>query len=288
MEAVSRKTVAALAAVVLALVAAAAPSIGQTPPRRVMSINQCSDQLLLSLLPPERISSITWLSRTSKNSYLAVEAARVPVNFGTAEEVLAQRPDLVIAGLYSTIAARLILKRTGIRLIELPPAENFDEIRESTRFIAREVGAVERGEELIRRMDETLAELRRTAPPRPFIVAGWNSPGSVPGKGSLFDSILTAAGGVNIAASWSGPGYGTFDVEQILALRPDILAYGDASIETPGLRSSQARHPAIQRFYANRQIVYPSSLYACGVPQSADAAVALRREMFKLMANEAP
>jgi iron complex transport system substrate-binding protein len=255
------------------------------PPRRVMSLNQCADQLLLSLLPPERITSVTYLARQQVSSYHAAAASRVPVNYGLAEEVLAQRPDLVIAGLYSNFAIRPVLKRTGIPLIELPPADNFEQIRETTRMVARAVGAEPEGEALLARMDATLAELAATAPARRITVAGWTDAGTVPGRATLFDAILTAAGGVNIAASWTGGASGTFDIEQLLAARPDILAFGDSSIATPNLRAEQARHPALHRFYANRQIVYPSSLYSCGVPESAEAAVHLRREMLKIAGN---
>jgi iron complex transport system substrate-binding protein len=252
------------------------------PPQRVMSLNQCSDQLLLSLLPLERITSVTYLARQLTNSYYAAAASRVRINYGLAEEVLAQKPDLVIVGLYSNFALRPILKRTEIPLIELPPANNFEQIRETTRMVARAVGAVAEGEALLGKMDATLAQLAATAPARPVLVAGWSDAGTVPGKATLFDAILTAAGGVNVAAAWTGETSGTFDVEQILEARPEILAFGDWTIATPGLRAEQLRHSALQRFYAGRQIVYPSSLFLCGVPQSADAAVLLRRAMLTI------
>jgi len=33
-------------------------------PQRVMSLNLCADQLLLALLPEQRIVSLSWLSQT--------------------------------------------------------------------------------------------------------------------------------------------------------------------------------------------------------------------------------
>ena len=46
-------------------------------PLRVMSLNQCADQIVLALLPPERITSVTWLNRDPLTSRMVAEAERV-------------------------------------------------------------------------------------------------------------------------------------------------------------------------------------------------------------------
>jgi iron complex transport system substrate-binding protein len=81
----------------LALTIASAASAGEAKARRVMSLNLCADQLVLMLVPPSRIASVSFLSRASEKPLLTAEAAGVKVNYGTLEEVLAQKPDLVIA-----------------------------------------------------------------------------------------------------------------------------------------------------------------------------------------------
>ena len=250
-----------------------------------MSLSLCTDALVLSLLPPERIASVTYLSGSSSNSALADLARKVGVNYGTAEEVLAQKPDLVIAGIYTTAAPRMLLKRIGASLIELPPAEDFGQIRAVTRELGAAVGETARSEALIAHMDATLAQLARSRPTRRITVVGWDGGGSVPGKDTLFDAILTAAGGVNIAADMHGARAGSFDLEQLLAVHPDVLAYGDANADKPALRTIAAQHPVLRRLYAGRRVVYPELLYSCGVPQSADAAVALRRALLAATAG---
>jgi iron complex transport system substrate-binding protein len=255
------------------------------PPQRVMSINLCSDQLLLNLLPPERITSVTYLSREPYESYLSAAAWQVGVNYGLAEEVVRDHPDLVLAGLYTTPDTRHLLKSVGMAVMELPPANNFAEIREQTRQVAHAVGADEQAERLIRRMDATLAQLAATAPKQPITVVGWEGGGAVPGRGTLNDAIFTAAGAVNIGAA---PGLRSvrFDAEQLLMSHPDLLAFGDATIATPALRNAPLALPVVRRLYAGRQIVYPELLYDCGLPQSADAAVQIRRVMLAALRSE--
>jgi iron complex transport system substrate-binding protein len=259
-------------------------------PQRIMSLSLCTDQLLLQLVPPERIASVTYLSRSSEYAFLSREAAAVPVNYGNSEEILRERPDLVLAGTFSATPARMLLKRIGASLVEIPPADSFDEIRAVTRLVARAVGAQEEGEALIAEMDATLAELARTAPARRIVVAGWDGVGNVPAKGTLFDAILTAAGGENVADRLSSSafnGYTAVDLEQLVAVRPDILAFGNARVGRLDLSGERLRHRVVRRLFAGRQITYPETLYSCGLPQSATVAARdLRRAMLDIMAQE--
>jgi iron complex transport system substrate-binding protein len=248
-----------------------------------MSLSLCTDALLLDLLPAERITSITYLSRQPGNAVVWPQAARVPINHGSVEEVLAQKPDMVLAGTFTTPAARALIRRVGLPMLEVPPANDFDAIRSTTRSVAHALGAEATAELLIAKMDATLRELAATRPQRVIRVAGWSGGGSVPGRGSLFDAILSAAGGVNIAASSERDG--SFDLEQLLFARPDVLAYGSDDSTTPSLHTDDALHPLLLEVYAGRRVSYPSSLYSCGVVESADAAVALRSSLLRAMSG---
>jgi iron complex transport system substrate-binding protein len=243
-----------------------------------MSLSLCTDALALDLLPPSRITSVTYLAHRSSDPVLAAKAARVASNHGTAEEVLAQAPGLVLAGTYSTAATRALLERLHVPLLVVAPANTFSEIRDTVRAVARAVGAESRGEALLEHMDRVLAALARNRPRRTLRVAAWSGDGFVPGRGSLFNAVLAAAGGVNIAAP-SGDRSGYLDVEQLLMAHPEVLAY--ASDEAaPALKTDTADHPLLARLYAGRRITYPA-LYIdeCGLPESADAALTLEREL---------
>ena len=251
-------------------------------PQHVMSLSMCTDDLLLELLPPERIASVTYYARDPTISYQWPQAAKVRINWGTVEEVLAEKPDLVLAGTYTTPAARSLLKKLHWPLLEIAPAADFDAIRTVTRQVAQALGREAAGEALIEKMDATLRELAASRPQQLIRVAAWGEGGSIPGKGTMFDTILSAAGGVNVASSLSGE-YTSFDVEQLLAAQPDILAYASNISDTPGLNTDLAQHPLIRKLYSSRRVTYPSALYNCGVVESADAAVALRASLLKAM-----
>jgi iron complex transport system substrate-binding protein len=259
---------------------AVAQSMG---PQHVMSLSMCTDDLLLELLPPDRIASVTYYAREPSNSYLWPQAAKVAINSGTVEEVLAEKPDLVLAGIYTTPAARALLKKLHMPLLEVAPAVDFDEIRAVTRNVARALHRDAVGEALIAKMDATLQELAATRPQQIIRVAAWGEGGSIPGKGTMFDAILRAAGGMNIAASSDAGPYTSFGIEQLLVAHPDVLAYASNTTDTPGLNTDLAQHPVILKLYSGRRVDYPAALYSCGVVESADAAVALRASLLQAM-----
>ena len=245
-----------------------------------MSLKICTDELLLDLAPPSRIASVTFLSREKAALKLWPEAARIAVNHNSPEEVLSTRPDLILTDSFTAPEMRTLLARSGARVVEVPPAENFDQIRAVTRLVGRAVGEPARAETLIAQMDQTLRALAASKPARAVRVMGWGGGGFVPGRSTLFNTVLEAAGGVDIAAE---DGY--TDVEGLIAARPDVLAYGDDYIDTPSLRMDQNVHPLLLKLYGNRRIVYPAAYFNCGLPQSAIAAAALRRQLQAAMAR---
>jgi ABC-type Fe3+-hydroxamate transport system substrate-binding protein len=99
----------------------------------------------------------------------------------------------------------------------------------------------------------------------------------------LFDSILTAAGGLNIASSTNGPEESRFGIERLLYAQPDVLLYGVQAPALPALRTDADQHPILLRAFGARRITYPEVLYSCGVPESADAAKALRAGLLHAM-----
>ena len=272
---------------VLALAALAVLAAGAAHARvlRVMSISDCGDQLVLALLPPSQITSVTWLSRDPTLSVMARAAASTPVNHGQAEEVLRDHPDLVVAGAYTTPATRALLKTLRVPMLELGPTNSFDDIRGQTRAVAAAVGARGRGEALIADMDAVLHELAADPGP-PLRVAAWDGAGFAAAPGSMHDALLRAAGARNVAAERGGPaGAG---VERLLATRPDLLVEDEPGAERPGLRSAVLDSPVVRRLWGGRTVYLPARDYVCGTPFSAVGALALRDQMRARAARVGP
>jgi iron complex transport system substrate-binding protein len=241
------------------------------PPQRVLSLNLCTDQLLMALLPPQRIASITWLSRTEGDPALLQLARQLPINHGSPEEVLAAHPDLVLAGKYTTANTRALLHRVGIPVLEVDAVSDWEGVRRVTLQVAAALGAEGRAHELLQAMDADLAQLVRERPAQPVRVIGWGGSGEdVPGRDTLFNTILETAGGMNLAALDSGPR--SFDIEQVLLADPQVVMRGAAYSGKPALRNSVATHRVLRERLGAHMITYPEAVYGCGVPRAAQLA----------------
>lgn len=241
-------------------------------PMRVLSINLCTDQLVLALLPPARIASVSWLARDPALSVMARQAAAVGVNHGETEEVAAQAPDLVVADTFGKPVLRAMLKRLGYPLIEVEQPTDLDGIRRATRQVAAAVDARARGEALIKAMDSDLAELARHPGPS-TTAAAWGRDGIGARPGTLADTVLTAAGARNVART---PGGGA-DVEALLASNPALLVEADGGERrAASLGDAVLRHPLVDRYWHRRTLFTGGAYTTCGTPMIADAALRLR------------
>lgn len=256
-------------------------------PLRVMSINLCTDQLVLALLPPSRITSVTWLSREPGGSVMAAAAARVPINHGLAEEVLAQKPDLVIAGSFATPGVRSVLKRLGYALVEVDEASSIHGIRRITRQVAAAVGERARGEALLADMDAKLADLARDPGP-PLRVVAWDRDGFSAGAGTLYDAVLTAAGARNLAHTGLVAGPRKPDVEALLQANPAFIMQGSSDEPGASLGDDVTRHRLVRRYWGDRMLGIPQAYYVCGTPRIADGAIRLRALLRAASARAGP
>jgi iron complex transport system substrate-binding protein len=114
------------AACTAALLASLRPVAAELP--RVASINLCTDQLVLAIAAPEQIATLSWLAADPEESMLAAAAAGYPLNFGTAEELLRHRPDVVVAGNFTAAATVELLERLEYRVVTIEPAASIEDI----------------------------------------------------------------------------------------------------------------------------------------------------------------
>jgi iron complex transport system substrate-binding protein len=247
-------------------------------PLRVMSINLCTDQLVLALLPPERIASVTWLARDPSGSVMSAAAGRVAVNHGLAEDVLAQEPDLVISGTFTAPPLRAMLQRTGYPLIEVPEAASFDEIRRITRQVAAAVGEPARGAALIGALDARLATLAAHPGPTTRVLA-WTRDGPSAAAGSLYNAIVDATGAHNVAGDPRHATSGRPDIETLLAANPALIIQGTTDGRSASLGDNVAHHRLVRRYWRDRTLSVRQAYYSCGTPMIADEALRLRDQL---------
>jgi iron complex transport system substrate-binding protein len=149
---------ASLSAASLALLAGSA---AEAAPRRVASLNLCTDELLLLLARPEQIASVTHLARQEAETPLWREALRYPQNDGSLLSVVDRRPDLIVTMGGGTRDRLGIAARLGIKTLDLVFAQTLGDVGENVRRLASAIGRPEAGAAVLRRMNALI----RSRPP---------------------------------------------------------------------------------------------------------------------------
>ncbi len=249
----------------------AGPGAAQTVPRRIVSINLCSDQILLDLVPAERIAALSHLAADPNVSPVAEQAKRFPATRGEAELVLAFEPDLVIAGAFSTPATTSLLERLGYRVEALPLATDLDGIRASVRQLAKAVGEIARGEEVVATFDRRLAAVaakRGDARPRALLY----QVNGIAGADGLAQAAMTAAGIADHAKAFGLGASGALPLEALVADPPDLILLAGPVDEHRNAVADNLRHPALAAIMRTRSsLVLPARYWLCASPYLAEA-----------------
>jgi iron complex transport system substrate-binding protein len=247
---------------------------------RIVSMNVCSDQLLLTLADPEQILGLSRFSRDGWQSWAADRARRYPVLSGGAEDVLVAKPDIVVASLFDKRSTRELLKANGLHVAEFTVPRTLDEVKDQIREMGEVVQHPDRARAEIARLDAAIARARQAATDKHYRVLPLSRRGWVSGRDSLVSSLLTETGLLNPAGEL-GVAFGGFaSLEAIISLKPDFILVSEAGDRAEDDGRAFLLHPALERFYPpEKRIVIPERLTVCGGVMLAEALDVLTAEL---------
>jgi iron complex transport system substrate-binding protein len=270
-----RRFAIAWLAIALAMFGGVAAALAAGP--RIVSMNVCTDQVLLTLADPDQILG---LSRFSRDAWVGGDARRYPTLSGGAEDVLALKPDVVVASLFDKRSTRELLKANGLHLAELSVPRTLDEVKTQLRELGDIAGHPDRAAQQIARLDAALARARKAVAEKHFRVLPLSRRGWVAGSDSFVGSLLAETGLFN-AAGELGFRFGGFaSLEAIVSLKPDFLLVSQAGDFARDDGQAFLLHPALERFYPPaKRIVIPERLTECGGVRLAEALDVLVTEL---------
>jgi len=252
----------------LALAGCAAPPPGGGG---IVSINPCADAMLVQLAPT-RIAAISHYSLDPGGSSIPLEVARrFRATGGTAEEVIALRPDLVLASSFTAPATRSAFARAGIDALYLDMPPTIAASRAQVLELARAIGAPVAGEAMAARIDAAVATAR-PADARPVPALLWIGGNMVSGGGTLLDEMMTRAGFRDVAADYGLRFTGELPIEQVVARPPRVMLVPEEPGHDADARAAGLRARALRASGARvTQATFPRRLVNCGGPVIADA-----------------
>ena len=257
-------------------------------PRRVVSIGQCLDVVLTQVADRGQIAALSHFSRDPETSTIAGLARTLPYTHGSAEEVLALEPDLVIASRRSGLQTRAALKMMGVRVKEFGVPESVEASLKQVRAVAKLVGRSAFGEKVVAQIERALAE---AAPPpghRPIKALIYEGKGLAAGRGTLVDEMMTLCGFENVASRYGLKKWGSVPLEMVLADPPEVLLAGEAFQGAPNWADRIIRHPALRSLELNTfRAAFHQRLLYCGGPVLIQTAAALKKAREETLAWQA-
>ena len=229
----------------------------------IVSTNPCVDSVLVRILPPSRIAGISHYSQDpSATSIPLAVARRFRGIAGTAEEVIALHPDLVIASTYTPPATQAAYARAGLKTLLVGIPDSIAESQAQVTQIADAAGAPMGGARINAEIDRAVARWSHKDGRSPSALL-YISGDLATGGSTLLNDMMTRVGFRNAAASYGLTHTGTLSAETIVTQPPAVVIASERES-----RGTALRHRLLPN---TPQAVFPRVLINCGGPTIAPA-----------------
>jgi iron complex transport system substrate-binding protein len=229
----------------------------EAAPRRVASLNLCTDELLLLLAAPGQVASVTHLAQKPAETPLWRLARRYPRNDGSLVSVVAARPDLVLTMGGGARDRIRIAERLQIRTLDLPFPESLADIERSIASVAAVLGQPRRGRALL----AGIAALRNSAPAAGRDTVWLGGGGRSVGADSLAAQWMALAGFRQ--RSLTGD---RISLEQLLVRPPAVLLRSDYRSDQYSEGQRWLSHPLAGGTRRSRSLRTDGRLWTCMGP----------------------
>lgn len=244
-------------------------------PQRIVSLNLCADQYLLALADRGQIAALTQFATDPQMSAAAGQARGIRATRGSAEDVLALRPDLVLASPWQDKMVMSHLEARGVPVVALAPAADRAAIEAQVAQVARAIGHPARGTALVAAIDRALARVPRDAG-RGRTAAYYQRRGFMTGTGTLVDDLMRRVGLRNLATRLGKPALARVGLEEMALARPDYLIVETDAERIADQGTEMLHHPLLRGI---KRLRLPQAWTVCGGPAYVKAAVSLAAQM---------
>jgi len=277
-----------LTAIIIALLLSFPVFAGEGKPT-VVSLDSCSDQLVLALADDNQILSLS-RDATGPFSYFLERAQDFPTHQGSAEEILLLHPDVVLSTGAGDPALVKMLEDLGFRVVKTGLPGNMEEALKSLEAVGRTLKQGGTAARLAASTKERLAALESA--PGALVSAVYMSPsGITTGSGTFLDEVLLLAGLDNLMADGGVTGWASFDVESFITIHPDVLVTSFFDSKVGNAESWRfSEHPAVREVMNRTTIVdVPSKYLSCPAWYAIEGAEYIRARLEEGAGNaEAP
>ena len=194
----------------------------------IVSLTLSGDEMLLGLVPENRIAGLSGKINEDKEiSNIVDKAKKFPKVEGNEEVLMSLEPDLIIVADWLSKRITDIGAITGAKVYFYKTPNSYEEQKKLIRELANLVEEKENAEKLIKNMDDRLKALQnkiaknyKGAKPR---ILMYTSFGTTSGKNTTFNDMVKLINGVNVVAEAGIDGFKDISKEKVIELNPDII-----------------------------------------------------------------
>ncbi len=209
-------------------------------PTRIVSLSVVTDEILLSLVPRERVVGVSPDAADALKSHVSTLAKEIPaVRREDTDAILSLQPDLVLSSTRTPKEVEDPLRRARVRIARVATPKGVDDIEAAIRLVAEAVQEAEKGEALIAEMARQARELERL-PAMSLRALYYTAGGWTAGRKTSIDMVLRYAGLKNAADL---EGHRPVSLEWVLKANPDLILVGAGYREGVGFARSLGRDP---------------------------------------------
>ena len=200
-------------------------SIASAIPQRIVSTAVTGDEILHALLGNNpRLVALSALATNKLHSNIShLVAPRLPLRATSVEHVVSLRPDLIVYSTFNRPEFVNLAQHLGIDTIVLKKATQLEHVLANITQLGKKVGAEASTQALVKKLRRKLAGIATMRPKRAPRVLNYFADHTVMGQGTLFDALITQAGGINLAAQQKIKGFRILSAEILATLQPDFI-----------------------------------------------------------------
>ena len=210
----------------------------EAPPQRILTYSLGHDEMLLALVPPERIAALGTFASNEAYSNVVEIARDMPFFEKGVENVLAANPDLFVVSAYTQEDIVALVKGAGVPVVRPALEDSAEGNIPNILLMGYMFGTEERALELVAEIRDRLKLIADRVPPpgdegRPAVISisRYSDSISISGGGTSGTGIIESAGGVNAAARDGIDGFKNISVESIASMNPDFILIPQAGEE---------------------------------------------------------
>jgi len=262
------------------------------PAQRIVSLSPGNTEILFAIGAGAQV-----VGRDAFSDYPAEakQATDIGGGFGelNIEVILAQKPDLALAGSLTPPEQLKALEAVGLTVFSMANPTDFPTLFDNIRLTAQLTGRAALADELIaglqRRVEAVQNKLSAPANrPLVFYELDGTDPNApwTPGPGSFVDRLITLAGGDNLGGQLKSE-WVQVSIEELIASQPQIILIGDATWGGVTLESVRARPgwEVLKAIQDNQLFVFDDNLVSRPGPRLVDGLEAMAKllhpELFK-------